>query len=92
MALTTKQITVLKNDFLEKGWNTNKIWKEHPTFNCSRIAVTILSKKLRRLGQVNTGKEVVSQLVLQHNKLLMTVSCWFVHNKKVLGPSFQCEK
>ena len=75
MPLITEQIKVIKNDFLEKRWNANSSWKEHPTFNCSRIAVYNLVKKVKETGQVNNGKKVVSQLVLHHNKLLMSVSC-----------------
>ena len=45
MVLAKEQIAVIKNDFLEKGWNVNKIWKKHPTFNCSGIAVYNLVKK-----------------------------------------------
>ena len=42
-----RKIVVIKKDFLEKGWNTNKIWKEHPTFSYSRIAVYDLTKKVK---------------------------------------------
>ena len=34
---------------------------------------------------MNEDKKVVSQLVLQPNKLPMTVSCLFVHKTKVLS-------
>ena len=39
MVLTDKQKAVIENDFNEKGWNAYKIWKEHPTFECFRMAV-----------------------------------------------------
>ena len=45
MVLTDKQKTVIENDFNEKGWNAYKIWKEHLSFECSRVAVHKLIKK-----------------------------------------------
>ena len=45
MVLTNKQKTVIENDFNEKGWNEYKIWKEHPSFECSGMAVHNLIKK-----------------------------------------------
>ena len=39
MVLADKQNAVIENDFNEKGWNAYKIWKEHPSFECSRMAV-----------------------------------------------------
>ena len=58
MISTKEQIAVIKNDFLEKVWNTNKIWKEHSTFNCSRIAVYDLVKRIEETagsGQQRKG-------------------------------------
>ena len=49
MALMKEQISVIRNDFLGIGWNANKIWKEHPTFNWSRIAVYDLLKKVKEI-------------------------------------------
>ena len=42
--------TAIENDFNEKGWNANKIWKEHPNFECSRMAVYHLIKKIKETG------------------------------------------
>ena len=50
MVLTNKQKAVIENDFNEKGWNTYKIWKEHPSFECSRMAVHNLIKKIKETG------------------------------------------
>ena len=49
MALMKEQISVIRNDFLGIGWNANKIWKEHPTFNWSRIAVYDLLQKVKEI-------------------------------------------
>ena len=46
MVLTVKQKTAIENDFNKKGWNTYKIWKEHPIFECSPMAVHELIKKI----------------------------------------------
>ena len=50
MVLTDKQKAVIENDFNEKGWNAYKIWKEHPSFECSRMAVHNLIKKIKETG------------------------------------------
>ena len=50
MVLTDKQKTVTENDFNEKGWNAYKIWKEHLSFECSRMAVHNLTKNIRETG------------------------------------------
>ena len=50
MVLTDKQKAVIENYFNEKGWNAYKIWKEHPTLKCSRIAVHNLIKKIKETG------------------------------------------
>ena len=47
MVLTNKQKTAIENDFNEKGWNAYKIWKEHPSFECSHMAVHNLIKKIK---------------------------------------------
>ena len=50
MVLTDKQKAFIENYFNEKGWNAYKIWKEHPTLECSRIAVHNLIKKIKETG------------------------------------------
>ena len=40
---------------------------------------------------LNYGKEAVGSSTLHQKKLPMIVSCWFVPEKKVLGPIFQQE-
>ena len=45
MVLTDKQKAVIETDFNEKSWNTYKILNEHPSFECSRMAVHNLIKK-----------------------------------------------
>ena len=47
MVLTDKRKAVIKNDFNEKGWNAYKIWKKHPSFGYSRMAVHNLIKKIK---------------------------------------------
>ena len=44
MVLTDKQNVVNENDFNDKGWNANKIWKDHPSLECSRMEVHNLIK------------------------------------------------
>ena len=48
--LTEGQIAVIENDFKEKGWSAYKIWKEHPSFNVSKTAVTNLVNKIKETG------------------------------------------
>ena len=49
MVLTDKQKAVIENDFNEKGWNAYKIWKEHPSFECSRMAIHNIASYLKHL-------------------------------------------
>ena len=56
MVLTNKQKAVIENDLNEKGWNTNKIWKEHPSFECSRMAVHNIIKKIKETGSTECCK------------------------------------
>ena len=50
MVLTDKQKAVIETDFNEKSWNAYKILKEHPSFECSRMAVHNLIKKIKETG------------------------------------------
>ena len=56
MVLTYKQKVFIENDFNEKGWNTYKIWKEHPSFECSRMAFHNLIKKVKEVGSTERRK------------------------------------
>ena len=56
MVLTEKQKAVIENDFIEKGWNAHKIWQEHPSFECSRMAIHNLIKKIKETGSTDRKK------------------------------------
>ena len=56
MVLTEKQKAVIENDFVEKGWNTHRIWPEHPSFNCSRMSVHNFIKKIKETGSTERRK------------------------------------
>ena len=56
MVLTEKQKAVIENDFIEKEWNANKIWTEHPQFNCSRQAIHNLITKIGETGSTDRKK------------------------------------
>ena len=56
MVLTDKQKSVIENDFIEKILNAYKIWKEHPSFECSRMAVHNLIKKIKETGSTQRRK------------------------------------
>ena len=47
---------MIVNNFNEKGWNAYKIWKEHPSFECSRMAVHNLIKKIKETGSTECPK------------------------------------
>ena len=47
MVLTDKEKALIENNFNEKSWNAYKIWKGHPNFECSRMAVHKLIKKIK---------------------------------------------
>ena len=44
MVFFNEEKAVIKNDFLEKGWNAYKICKEHPTKSWNRVSVYRLLK------------------------------------------------
>ena len=56
MVLTEKQKAVIENDFIEKGWNAHKIWQEHRSFECSRMAIHNLIKKIKETGSTDRKK------------------------------------
>ena len=56
MVLTDKQKAVIENGFNEKGWNSYKIWKEHPSSECSRMSVHNLIKKIKEIGTTERRK------------------------------------
>ena len=56
MVLTDKQKAVIENDFNKKDCNTYKIWKEHPSFECSRMTVHNLIKKIKETGSTERLK------------------------------------
>ena len=69
MVLTDKEKTVIKNYFNEKGWNAYKIWKEHPNFECSRMGVHNLIKKIKEAGLESVVKEAANLLPQQQKKM-----------------------
>ena len=56
MVLTNKKKAVIENHFNGKGWNAYKIWKDHPSFECSRMAVHNLIKKIKETGSTERRK------------------------------------
>ena len=56
MVLTDKLKAVIENDFNEKGWNACKIRKKHPSFECFRMAVYDLIKKIKEIGLTERRK------------------------------------
>ena len=61
VVLTNKKKAVNANDFNEKGWNAYKVWKEHPSFECSRMAVHNLIKKIKETGSTEHRKETTEE-------------------------------
>ena len=62
MVLTKDQIAVVKNDLEERSWSAYRIWKEHPTFNCSKNTIINLVKKIKETGsgdrKIGSGRKV----------------------------------
>lgn len=50
MVFSSDEKAVIKNDFLEKGWNANRICTEHPTKNWDRVSVYRLLKRFQETG------------------------------------------
>ena len=81
-----QQKAVIENDFNEKGWNAYKIWKEHPSFECSPMAVHNLSKTSRGLGRQSAIKEAADPLP-QQKKTRWFFRSLFVRKKINLVPT-----
>ena len=47
MVFCNKEKAVIKNDFLERGWNAYKICKEHQTKSWNRVSVYTLLKRFQ---------------------------------------------
>lgn len=47
MVFSDEEKAVIKNDFLEKGWNANRICTEHPTTKWNRVSVYRLLKRFQ---------------------------------------------
>ena len=47
MVFSNEEKAVVKNDFLEREWNTYKICKDHPTKSWNRVSIYILLKRLQ---------------------------------------------
>ena len=56
MVLTRDQKAVIKNDFEEKGMNAYQIWKDHPSFKCSRVTINNLINKIKETGSASRRK------------------------------------
>ena len=56
MVLTDKEKALLENNFNEKSWNAQKIWKEHQSFECSRMAVHKSIKKIKETWSTERRK------------------------------------
>ena len=55
--LTRDQIAVVKNDLEERGWSSYCIWKEHPTFHCSKNTIINLVNKIKETGSGERKKD-----------------------------------
>ena len=84
MVLTNKQKAVIENDFNEKAWNAYKIWKEHPSFEFSRMAIHNLIKKTRLTER---HKKVADPLPQKQKKMRRFLRSFLVRKKMDLVPT-----
>ena len=105
MVLTNNQKAVIENDFNEKGWSAYKIWKEHPSFECSRMPVHNLIKKIQetRLTEHNKGSNRLVTATTEENlSIFEEIICIVTHihqanctsdiNQQVISSSLGQEK
>ena len=79
MVLTDKQKAVIENYFNEKGWNACKIWKEPPSFECSRIADHNLIRKIKETGSTERRKGSDSPITAtteENASIFEELVCW----------------
>ena len=67
--LTHDQIAVVKNDLEEKGWSSYRIWKEHPSFQCSKNTIIKLVRKIKETGSGERKKVAEEKHQLQHLRM-----------------------
>ena len=92
MVLTDKEKAVIENDFNEKGWIACKIWKEHPSFECSCMAVHNLIKKIKETGSTERRKGSGRPVTATTEKTRRFLRSLFVCNKMNLVPTIPSGK
>ena len=92
MVLTDKQKAVIETDFNEKSWNTCKILNEHPSFECSRMAVHNLIKKIKETGSTERRKESEQPVTTTTEKTNRFLRSLFVCKKMNLVPTIPSGK
>ena len=91
VVLTNKKKAVNANDFNEKGWNAYKVWKEHPSFECS--CVHNLIKKIKEIERrQSVVKEAADPLPQQQKKTRRFLRSLFVCKKMNLVPTIPSGK
>ena len=53
MAFSSEDKALIKNDFVEKGWSSYRIYQEHPSKHWNRVSVRRLLKQLEKYGSMN---------------------------------------
>ena len=92
MVLTDKQKAVIETDFNEKSWNAYKILNEHPSFECSRMAVHNLIKKIKETGSTERRKESERPVTATTEKTNRFLRSLFVCKKMNLVPTIPSHK
>ena len=57
MVFSNKEKAVIKNDFLERGWNADKICKEHPTKSWNIVSLHRLLKRCQEDRRAVSGRQ-----------------------------------
>ena len=73
--------------FNEKGWNAYKIWEEHPSFECSRMAVYNLIKKIKEIGRVSERRKCDRPVTATTEENASFLRSLFVRKKMNLVPT-----
>ena len=93
MVLTDKEKAFIENNFNEKSWNAYKIWKEHPMFEFSRMAVDKSIKKIKETWSTERRKGSSRHPLLQRQKISRRfLKSFFVRKKINLAPKIPSGK
>ena len=92
MVFSSEDKAIIKNDFVEKGWSSDRICQEHPSKNWNIVSVHRLLKRFEKDGSMDRqpGSGRLVTVTTEENEELVEIR--FVRKRTTLVPTCHHEK